>query len=1276
MRTSPEGNDGGSAAPEGAEALLARADTALQEEVLSLLVGPESQERREHLFAIGALPTASSECAAVQEWILTTFREYNECTDEQEETEERARRYQELANLLCLAGIAIPITFRDWKVDRVAEAEQRWGLREGGAALLEELLIEQYAPPAHVRQPARVHLHKGPGNGQLMHHLRTGSRHMEEVGVGDRLYFTIESVLLQYVRPERRGDPIVRQIIATLSQALQGALHERWFEPVSDENGIIQRWQPRGFLCDLNDIFPLLAHPQEWLPNIYKKMMKALYRASEEFEDDRVDMVPHAAQEYIVQLADCEVDYAQAQCQRMQALHSKVIAAMRKGDEQSLEPSIHEFWLITGHMLRDVSSLADLSAKILETLNTEKEVIRQRRMQDSPARKLVDLKQGVDKRVQRLHTLRARISQTSSSADTETLATDFAAIAEHPSLPDGGWTHALLADAVEKEIEECQEQSQGFKRQIQAARKREEEVRDHARQTASASEKLQEIFTDEFATEITEHEQYEDPEYRKKGVRIDLNRSGPVMHFRQFIPGRFTSTLSQVPSESCLLISASRADSHEPSTPLKGFTGLTINLEDAPGEFEEDVGLTLNLLAPGGVYLTDGHRQSFTRIDRFEEIMRAVKGRDDFRVTLVVDRATHVPRSVLVQRRHPERGYLSESDLAMPFNEEEVSFVPCDHMMRRRPDLFVERVIRRQIDAIAGGNAQAFKDCQQHIGDDRDRSLRRVATANLARYLDLVDPGLLELTRKRVCEVVGDSFAPGASYGEHLRCPLRVTPKKIEGQSFFGLSNILMEACGVGKDAPAEVRQKYESELFHALSARVCRAVHGERPSDVSLTDQEYAAWKQEACQHAGNAELREDPLLTTRDVREIIVRMGLDLRERVRQLIGVQEPVTVGRGLETFRQGYLHVAPRIADPITRTNAHSEFPIARLATNHEFGTVEMQALEGAKIRQVRENLQQIRLMTGSAPIQLILFQDCGTNLFLEREVRRIVGEECYGESVANISIRFEPERGIDHLVTHFQRQNEERLHELSKKGVIFIVGGSWFNPDDPYGQFFQQTYGKLIHSALATQGSPARGLFICFGHQNMMDLIGEAHRGQLPEVRSGPGALEFCPTPVHVRDAWHPLFRDCPSRFTLMNTHGRHVDGLDNIQGSGQRYVRPVALSELTGLPIMCDLYQGKAYSMQTHPEVDLVTERDRDRIMGEVDKQGEDIMKTYNVGTKRLRTMWAETDGHIQENAGEHILTNALLGLSADIPIHGRPWKGGRNKEELYRRGWGRRSR
>ena len=625
MRTSPEGNDGGSAAPEGAEALLARADTALQEEVLSLLVGPESQERREHLFAIGALPTASSECAAVQEWILTTFREYNECTDEQEETEERARRYQELANLLCLAGIAIPITFRDWKVDRVAEAEQRWGLREGGAALLEELLIEQYAPPAHVRQPARVHLHKGPGNGQLMHHLRTGSRHMEEVGVGDRLYFTIESVLLQYVRPERRGDPIVRQIIATLSQALQGALHERWFEPVSDENGIIQRWQPRGFLCDLNDIFPLLAHPQEWLPNIYKKMMKALYRASEEFEDDRVDMVPHAAQEYIVQLADCEVDYAQAQCQRMQALHSKVIAAMRKGDEQSLEPSIHEFWLITGHMLRDVSSLADLSAKILETLNTEKEVIRQRRMQDSPARKLVDLKQGVDKRVQRLHTLRARISQTSSSADTETLATDFAAIAEHPSLPDGGWTHALLADAVEKEIEECQEQSQGFKRQIQAARKREGEVRDHAQQTASASEKLQEIFTDAFATEITEHEQYEDPEYRKKGVRIDLNRSGPVMHFRQFIPGRFTSTLSQVPSESCLLISASRADSHEPSTPLKGFTGLTINLEDAPGEFEEDVGLTLNLLAPGGVYLTDGHRQSFTRIDRFEEIMRAVK---------------------------------------------------------------------------------------------------------------------------------------------------------------------------------------------------------------------------------------------------------------------------------------------------------------------------------------------------------------------------------------------------------------------------------------------------------------------------------------------------------------------------------------------------------------------------------------------------------------------------------------------------------------------------
>ena len=870
MHTSPEGNDGGSAAPEGAEALLARADIALQEEVLRLLAGPESQKRREHLCAIGALPTTSSDCAAVQEWILTTFREFNELTDEQEETGEGVRRYQELANLLCLAGIAIPITFRDWKVDRVTEAEHRWGLREGGTAILEELLVEQCAPPRHARQPTRIHLHKGPGNGQLMHHLRSESGYMEEVGVGDRLYFTIESVLLQYVRSERREDPMVRQIIATLSQALQGALHERWFEPVSDENGIIQRWKPKGFVCDLNDIFPLLAHPQEWLPNIYKKMMKALYRASEEFEDDRIDMVPHAAQEYIVQLADCEVDYAQAQCQRMQALHSKVIAAMEGGEEQSMQSFLHEFWLITGHMLRDVSSLADLSAKILETLNTEKEAIRQRRAQDSSARKFIDLKQGVDKKVQRLHALRVRVSRVVSSADTETLATDFAAIAEHVSLPDGGWTHALLADAIEGEIARCQEQSRGFKRQIQAARQRGGEVRDHARQTASASEKLQEIFTDEFATEITEHEQYEDPEYRKKGVRLDLNRSGPVMHFRRFIPGRFTSTLGQVPSESCLLISASRADSHEPSTQLRGFTGLTINLEDAPGEFEEDVGLTLNL-------------------------------------------------------------------------------------------------------------------------------------------------------------------------------------------------------------------------------------------------------------------------------------------------------------------------------------------------------------------------------------------------------------------VANISLRFDPEMGIEHLVTHFQRQNEEKLQELSAKGVIFTVGGSWFNPDDPYGRFFQQSYGKLIHSALATQGSPARGLFICFGHQNMMDLIGEAHRGQLPDVRSGPGALEFCPTPVHVRDARHPLFRDCPSRFTLMNTHGRHVDGLDNIQGSGQRYVRPVAFSELTGLPIMCDLYQGRAYSMQTHPEVDLVTERDRDRIMNEVDVQGTDMAAMYNIGTRRLRTMWTETSGHLQANAGGHILTNALLRLSADIPIHGRPWKGRKSREELRRRGWGR---
>lgn len=1274
MQTPPEGTPGNSAVPGGAEALLARADTALEEETLRKLVGENSAERREHLFAIGALPTASGDDEVVREWVTATFRAYNDLTPDQEETADGVQRYQELANLLCLAGIATPITFRDWKVDRVAEAEQKWGLRVGGTALLEEMLVERCAPPRHAPQPRRVHLHKGPGNGQLMHHLRSESGHMEEVGVGDRLYFTIESVLLQYVRPELRDDHVTRQTIEMLSQALQGALHEQWFEPICDEHSVVIRSQPRGHICDLNDIFPLLAHPQEWLPKIYKKMMKALYRASEEFEDDKVEMVlPHAAQDFIVQLAGCEVEYMQAKCQRIEELHKRVAAATA---ETNLDSLVHEFWLITGMPIPDISTPKDLSAKIQEVLRSEKAEINRRRREDSPTRKLVELKKAVDIRMQKLRRLHER--KVAPSDDIIAFAMEFVGLMERVALPVGDLDVECIAAAVGEELEHCLKQSRDFKRQIAASRKREAEVKDHTQQANETSLKLHKIFTDEFALAIVQHERFEDSEYRKKKPRIDLNRSGPVMHFRQFMPGRFTSTLAEAPPNSCLLVSSSRADSHEDSTPLKDHTGLTINLADEPGEFEEDVRLTVDRLLPGGVYLTDGHRQSFTRIDRFEEIMRATEGREDIRVTLVVDKQTGVPRSVLVERELPESGFLEESDLFIPLNDGEVHLVPCDKAMRRRPDLFIERVIRRQIYAIAGGDSQAFRDCQQHIGDDLDRSLRCMATGNLARYADLIDEELLEIARRRVCEVVSGASKSEAQYGARLRNPVKASAKKIGSPSFFGLSSLLMDECGVGRDAPPEVRQKYDMELFRAMAARVCRVMHGDDASDTPLSEEELSEWKQDATHNARNTDLQDEPLLSSADVREIIRRMGQDLRARVERITGVQETLTVGSGLETFRPRYLHVAPRLGEPITRINAHSEFSIERLSANKEFGTPEMQAIEAAKIRLIRQQLLQIRTMTGDAPIQLILFQDCGTNLFLEREVRRIVGEENYRDLVANIGIRFDPKEGVDRLAVHFQAQREEKLQELAQQGVIFVVGGSWLNPDDPYGQFFQQTYGKLIHDALAVHESPARGLFICFGHQNMIDLIGEAHRGQLPEVASGPGALEFCPTPIRVGDPNHPLFKDCPSRFTLMNTHGRHVDGLDRIHGRGEKYIRPIAHSELTGLPNMCELYRGKAFSMQTHPEVDFLMKRDRERIMAEVDAQGSDIVETYHMSTGRLRAMLEEASERMQANAGPHLLTNGFLALAESIPIRGRSWSGHevKGQGELPRRRQPRRDR
>jgi len=1258
---------------------------ALEEEVIRLLTGPGSEERRKYLHDSGALYTNDPE--ELGRYIEATFLTYQSLTPEQEQTSEGREKYEELANLLGISGIAMPITFRDWKVDRVLEAEQKWGLHSGGIAQLEKQLCTYYSSD---RSSKPVHLHKGPGNGELMQHLRSVSNCMEEVGVGDRLYFSIESLLRRHLKPEMEQDSTAEGVVFILGQALQAAVHKKWFKPIRDKNNVVRRWELNVQHCDLNEIFSLLAKPKEWLPDVYRKMMSDLYKASVEFEDDKDEHLAPSAQEVLVKLAGSERDYCYARSQRLQVLCNNVSetrASFEQGnltEEQMFEQLIahmERYTLITGKSVPNNSSvdlldttdafIACLDAEIvnLRTLASGTNELSQEEVRN--LQELSEQKKNVSNTVAKLSVL---LQQCAKYPDRDGVPQEVReGLALLPKYTTENLSHLSSCGACKEWMQQCMkdliEQSRRIKEDIGALKNKKNAKQAFASLEEEVAADLSAFFSEDFVEAVRNHALYESEGYRKQGVSMDLNKSGPSMHIRNFVPGFFTEKLKEFPSESCLLITSSRGDSHERSSPMERQQGWTLHLKNEPGDFEKDIALSIENLAPGGVHLTDGHRQSFTRIDRFEEIMRVAGARSDVLVRLIMDSKTHEPRSVFIQKQHPS-GYLPDEDIGSFLEEDGCYITSLEKVMRLRPDLFLHRVMRRQIDDLAGGSTQAFKDCQQHIGEDIQRCLRRIATGKLARYMDLVDFSLLELTRERVYKTLTGSGLSDEMHGIHVGMPLQNTGDNADIEAttgFYDLRDVLLQRCGVEKEAPREVHHLYERELFRTLAARAHGLVMAQQITDTPLEEGHLEEWKQYAFLEAKNVGLGGEMIISSADINAAVTRVAEDLRERIQPLLGKDEDVTIGRGgLELFDAGKIHLAPKRNVPFeSLINAHIALPIGALPTNVEFNKPDMQQLLNGKAEQIRSILLRMKEGTGQAPIKLILFQDCGVNTCLGAALGKLLGNDVYQECVSCLNIFFNEEKGIGPLGRDFENNGKRRMEEYCRSGSLFVVGGSWFNPDDDFGKFFREHYGVLIDGAIAPSNARSRALFICFGYQTQANVIGQKHRDRLPNLEAGPGALEFCPIPVLQEVTRHPVFQDCPSTVTLMTTHGRLVKGLHDIPQGMESIIRPIARSRLSGLSTMSEFYQGRGYGIQPHPEVNIVrpdtdtkSVSDREAIMHEVEKYRKFLVDIYGIKPECLDRMWREAEQHVQGNAGLHILANAILDLLKGMPRQGKTKK------------------
>lgn len=209
------------------------------------------------------------------------------------------------------------------------------------------------------------------------------------------------------------------------------------------------------------------------------------------------------------------------------------------------------------------------------------------------------------------------------------------------------------------------------------------------------------------------------------------------------------------------------------------------------------------------------------------------------------------------------------------------------------------------------------------------------------------------------------------------------------------------------------------------------------------------------------------------------------------------------------------------------------------------------------------------------PLTLVDPTDCVTNSLLFEMLR----DQKFGNFMQKI--------GIDLSVDNWPKQ---KIAERIKQGGSFLVGGSHYDTYEGRGKVFKNEIGPLFLAALEDPDSSFCYVGVCWGYQQMSDLIGQKFcEGKVLTV---PGPLEMGPTPIkkitNSVPLNHPLFNHLPARGTVQMTRSGHVVDLrgEALRASTQKYLRPIFTSELTQHPAGMIGMDGRFIGIQNHSEI------------------------------------------------------------------------------------------
>ena len=547
---------------------------------------------------------------------------------------------QQLFSLLISVGIITPSTISDWEVDRVDAAKNALGITSFKA--LENCVA--------ITSNARNHLHKGPGNGALVKELKqankTCDQHFEEMGVGDRLYFTITDILRQHVISLDAVKPAVQEeVIRILSLALQTSLGQYWYRDTQSPGSVLrERHLVRNI--NLNVLYSFLKHPRTWLMQTLRKNEHGEWRCltSEEFEGDKDVPVSNEALMILLQYLGCSEDDLAAP---LLATKKTELAAM-KAHLQKLQGQATPVWKEEDRRLLSLWLQNQISLPSIDAID----------------RNRADIIQLLQERIENLAKLIEQINPTDWKATFARWRRKALRIVAYNPLKQ-----MILTSLIPRKSKQAQ--AIGLS------------------SDGSDIRKLGDVFTGEFIEWIdvrgsrsSDMQHFHELEsVYGPNEEADLQRQ-PVLDMQHFTQSLFTNLNRHFEQRSMGVITAIRSDSHE---------------DDAT--FEQDMNQTIALLAPGGIFMTDGHRASYSRVDRTPEVIRAL-ARDPAakcRGHVVVDPKTRKHQSIVIERQSEDGSWPTENDEWKTVLQSNVELKPLADTWQKRDDLHLQTHVRRTI---------------------------------------------------------------------------------------------------------------------------------------------------------------------------------------------------------------------------------------------------------------------------------------------------------------------------------------------------------------------------------------------------------------------------------------------------------------------------------------------------------------------------------------------------------------------------------------------------